>query len=94
METCPAARFTIAAGIKNGEILRGPPSIRCGVFALDNVEPANAGANMHADVFGIFRRDYKPDIWMASSAAEMAKWMKRPIFLASFFSMSSAGRNS
>ena len=28
METCPAARFTMAAGMKNGEILRGPPSSR------------------------------------------------------------------
>ena len=27
IETCPAARFTMAAGIKNGEIFRGPPSI-------------------------------------------------------------------
>src|ERR1039458_2533715 len=26
METCPAARLTMAAGMKNGEILRGPPS--------------------------------------------------------------------
>ena len=28
MLTCPAARFTMAAGIKNGEILRGPPFSR------------------------------------------------------------------
>ena len=28
METCPAARLTMAAGMKNGEILRGPPSRR------------------------------------------------------------------
>ena len=26
--TCPAARFTIAEGIKNGDILRGPPLSR------------------------------------------------------------------
>ena len=26
METCPAARLTMEAGIKKGEILRGPPS--------------------------------------------------------------------
>ena len=26
METCPAARLTMAAGMKKGEILRGPPS--------------------------------------------------------------------
>ena len=28
IETCPAARLIIAAGIKKGEILRGPPSNR------------------------------------------------------------------
>ena len=27
MLTCPAARLTMLAGMKNGEILRGPPSI-------------------------------------------------------------------
>ena len=28
IDTCPAARLMIAAGMKNGEILRGPPSSR------------------------------------------------------------------
>src|SRR5271163_544371 len=33
----------------------------------------------------------RPDIFMASSAAAMQRWMKRPIFLTSFFSMKFSG---
>jgi hypothetical protein len=28
IDTCPAARLAMAAGMKNGEIFRGPPSSR------------------------------------------------------------------
>ncbi len=92
METCPAARFTMAAGMKNGEILRGPPFEQRRVLALDDVESADAGADVHADAFGVLGRDLQAaDIFIASSAAAMAKWMKRPIFLISFFSMKFSG---
>ena len=57
METCPAARFTMAAGMKNGEILRGPPFEQRPVLALDHVESADAGADVHADTFGVLGRD-------------------------------------
>ena len=72
-ETCPAARFTIAAGIKKGEILRGPPFHQRSVFALDDVEPADARADVHAHPLCILRRDFRPDICIASSAAASAK---------------------
>ena len=52
MLTCPAARFTIAAGIKKGEILRGPPLSRLRVLALDDIEPADAGADVDAGALG------------------------------------------
>ena len=47
----------MAAGMKKGEILRGPPLSRVGVFALDDVETADAGADVNADALGILRRD-------------------------------------
>ena len=54
------------------------------VFAFNNVKPAHARPNMHAYPRRDFRSDLKPDIFMASSVAAMAKWMKRPIFLLLF----------
>ena len=59
METCPAARLMMAAGMKNGEILRGPPSSRLHVLALDDVESADAGADVDADPLGVFRSDFR-----------------------------------
>ena len=62
------------------------------VFALDHVEPADAGADVYAYRLGIVRRRFSGrTCCIASSAAAMAKWMKRPIFLTSFFSMNLSG---
>ncbi len=44
IETWPAARLMMAAGMKNGEIRRGPPSMQRLVLALDGAEPADADA--------------------------------------------------
>ena len=64
------------------------------VFALDDVEAADAGADVDADHLGFFRRDLRPECCMASCAAAMAKWMKRPILRASFFSTKTCGSKS
>ncbi len=55
IETCPEARFTIVAGIKNGRI-RLDPLEQNSVLALDDLESADAAANVYADAFRNIRR--------------------------------------
>src|SRR5580704_5835415 len=91
METWPAARLIMAAGIKNGEILRGPPSMRatCSRSMMSNPPIPDPMCTPTRSAFsGVI---CKADILNASSAAAMARWMKRPIFLTSFFSMKLSG---
>src|SRR3954471_4257959 len=87
IETCPAARLIIAEGIKKGEILRGPPSSRaeCSRSMMSNPPmPDPMWTPTRSSFSGVI---FRPDILRASSAAAIARWMKRPIFLTSFFSM-------
>src|SRR5580658_4494365 len=73
----------MAAGIKNGEILRGPRSM------MSNPPmPEPMCTPTRSSFSGVILR---ADILNASSAAAMARWMKRPIFLTSFFSMKFSG---
>ena len=57
METCPAARLTMEAGMKNGRDLARAAFEERGVLALDHVESADAGADVDADHLGVFGRD-------------------------------------
>src|SRR5260370_15562082 len=87
METWPAARLTMAAGMKKGEILRGPPSISavCSRSITSNPPMPEPICTPTFSAFsGVI---LSCDIFIASSAAASAKWMKRPIFFTSFFSM-------
>src|SRR5580698_5642891 len=91
MLICPAAMFTITAGIKNGEILRGPPPSRfeCSRSIISNPpmpEPINTPTR--SAISGVI---FSPDCVMASCVAAKAKWMKRPILRASFFSTKFSG---
>src|ERR1017187_2414957 len=91
MLICPAAIFTITAGIKNGDILRGPPANRfeCSRSMISNPpmpEPMNTPTR--SAFSGVI---WRPDWAMASCAAAKAKWMKRPILRASFFSTKLSG---
>src|SRR5215470_9472238 len=91
IETCPAARLMMAAGMKKGEILRGPPSIRleCSRSMTSNPPIPEPMCTPTRSAFsGVISR---PDIFSASSLAAIAKWMKRAIFLTSFFSMNCSG---
>src|SRR6202171_4475835 len=91
METCPAAKLTIAAGMKKGDILRGPPSISavCSRSMMSNPPmPEPIWTPTRSLFSGVILR---PDIFMASSEAAIARWMKRPIFFSSFFSMNFKG---
>ena len=91
METWPAARLMMAAGMKKGEILRGPPSISaaCSRSMMSNPPmPEPMCTPTRSSFSGVI---FRPDIFIASSAAAMARWMKRPIFFTSFFSMKFSG---
>src|SRR5271155_1878935 len=78
-------------GIKNGEILRGPP---CSIALCSRSITSNppipdpiftpTRSAFHGPIF-------KPEWVMASWAAASAKWMKRPILRASFLSIKSSG---
>ena len=58
------------------------------MLPLDHLETADAAADVDADAFGDLRRDLQlRSPASRKSAAAMANWMKRPIFLISFFSM-------
>src|ERR1700688_4705871 len=91
METWPASRLMMAAGIKNGEILRGPPSKRavCSRSMMSNPPmPEPMCTPTRSSFSGVI---FRADILNASSAAAIARWMKRPIFFTSFFSMKFSG---
>src|ERR1700728_65077 len=91
METWPAARLIMAAGIKKGEILRGPPSKSavCSRSIMSNPPmPEPMCTPTRSSFSGVI---FRVDILNASSAAAMARWMKRPIFFTSFFSMKLRG---
>ena len=47
----------MTAGMKKGEILRGPPCQQVGVLALDDLEAADAGADEDAHPVGNLRGD-------------------------------------
>src|ERR1700733_3435257 len=91
MLTWPAAGLAIVPGIKNGEILRGPP---CSMALCSRSITSNPP--MPDPIFTPTRSAFdgpifKPEFVMASWAAASAKWMKRPILRASFFSIKSSG---
>src|SRR5712671_923212 len=91
METCPAARLMMDAGMKKGEILRGPPSISavCSRSITSNPPmPDPICTPTRSSFSGVI---FNSDIWIASSDAASARWMNRPIFLTSFFSMNLSG---
>src|SRR5579862_6063857 len=91
METWPAARLTIADGIKKGEILRGPPSSKavCSRSMMSNPPmPEPMCTPTRSSFSGVI---WRADIFIASSEAASARWMKRAIFFTSFFSMKFRG---
>src|SRR6516225_12038298 len=84
---CPEARFTIAEGMKNGEIFPGPPciSLMCSRSIMSNPpmpEATYTPTSSRSDCSG-----FHCAIFTAKSAPARAIWMNRPIFLISFFSI-------
>ena len=62
IETWPAARLMIADGMKNGEILRGPPSSSALCSRSMVVNPPMPERDEHADARRQLRRDRQPGI--------------------------------
>src|SRR5204863_8432748 len=93
IETWPAARLMIAEGMKNGEILRGPPSSSALCSRSIVVNPPMPDA-MNTPVFGASSGVIcRPASSIANCDAAIAYWMKTSIFLTSFFSMNCSGSN-
>src|SRR5262249_4802805 len=91
IDTWPAARLMMAEGMKNGEILRGPPSssARCSRSMVVNPPMPDAMNTPTSLLFdGVIA---KPESSIANCAAAIAYWMKTSIFLTSFFSMNCSG---
>src|ERR1700722_20372690 len=91
MLTWPAARFTIVPGIKNGEILRGPPCSMalCSRSITSNPPIPEPICTPTRSAFS--GPIFSPECFSASWVAASAKWIKRPILRASFFSTKSSG---
>src|SRR6266852_8495783 len=91
IEICPEAKLTIADGIKNGEILPGPPfsSFPCSRSMMSNPpipDETYTPTSSRSECSG-----FQPDMRTAKSAPASATWMNRPIFFSSFFSIHRKG---
>ena len=92
IETWPAARLMMAAGMKNGEILRGPPSSSALCSRSMVVNPPMPDAMNTPTRSAISGVTVKPRVVAPRTAtAAIAYWMKTSIFLTSFFSMNCSG---
>src|SRR5262249_10004604 len=91
IDTWPAARLMMAEGMKNGEILRGPPSSSALCSRSMVVNPPIP------DAMNTPTRGASSDVTsscessIANCDAAIAYWMKMSIFLTSFFSMKRSG---
>src|SRR3954466_9303381 len=91
METWPAARLMMAAGMKNGEMRRGPPSSSAlGSRSSVGTPPIPEAMNTPVRV-AISALTFRFASSIANCDAAMASWMKMSIFLTSFFSMNWSG---
>src|SRR3954467_1764059 len=91
IDTWPAARLMMADGMKNGEILRGPPSSsalcsRSMVVTPPIPEAMNTPTRGATSAVTSSRESS-----IANCDAAIAYWMKMSIFLTSFFSMNASG---
>src|SRR6185312_3256768 len=91
METWPAARLTMEAGIKKGDTLRGPPASRLLCSRSITSKPPMPLPMCTPTRGASSSETWSPEPAMASAAAASANWMKSPIFLSSFFSMKTKG---
>src|SRR6195952_2859066 len=83
----------IADGMKNGEILRGPPSSSALCSRSMVVKPPMPDAMNTPTRVAMSGVILKPESSIANCDAAIAYWMKMSIFLTSFFSMNCSGSN-
>ena len=91
IDTWPAARLMMVAGMKNGEMRRGPPSMSalCSrSIVLNPPIPEAMNTPTRVEISGLTASRASS---IANCEAAMASWMKTSIFLTSFFSMNRSG---
>ena len=93
METCPEARLTMEAGMKNGEIFPGPPCKKFRVLALDDVESADAAGDIHAGIVRNFRGDFQAGHFHREIRGGNGELDEPAHLLEFFFSIQSRDRN-
>ena len=93
MDTWPAARLMIAAGMKNGEIRRGPPAMRARCSRSIVLNPPIPDAMNTPTRVAMSSVTDSAASSIANWDAAMANWMKTSIFLTSFLSMNRSGSN-
>src|SRR6476646_7019030 len=76
IDTWPAARLMIADGMKNGEILRGPPSSSARCSRSMVVNPPMPEAMKTPTSGALAGVTAKPESSIANCEAAMAYWMK------------------
>src|SRR5262249_23624687 len=91
IDTWPAARLMMAEGMKNGEILRGPPSSSALCSRSMVVNPPIPDALNTPMGGGSCGVTSSRESSIANCDAAIAYWMKMSIFLTSFFSMNASG---
>ena len=75
----------MVAGMKNGEMRRGPPSSRRRMLALDDVESTDAGAYENPGTIRDFRGHSRPDILHRKAGGRQGKLNKAAHLLQFFF---------
>ncbi len=93
METWPAARLMMDAGMKNGEIRRGPPSMSALCSRSMVLNPPIPDAMNTPTRVAMSSVTDTPASSMANWEAAMAYWMKTSIFLTSFLLTNCSGSN-
>jgi hypothetical protein len=91
METWPAARLMMAAGMKNGEIRRGPPSSSALCSRSIVLNPPIPDAMKTPVRVACSGLTFSVASFMANSVAAIASWMKTSIFLTSSLSTNCSG---
>src|SRR6266540_1961050 len=91
MEIQPEARFTMAAGMKKGLMRDGPRSMRMVCSRSMVAKPPMPLPMYTPTISSLPASTFSPESFRAKSAAATANWMKRSIFLTSFFSTQRRG---
>ncbi len=93
IDTWPAARLMMEAGMKNGEIFRGPPARSASCSRSMLVNPPMPDPTNTPTLPALASVIVSLASSIANCDAAIAYWMKMSIFLTSFFSTNCSGSN-